>query len=129
MARNQPKLKLDPTPSFEEEVRDFEDESRYLGSAPFDQEDAKRRIDRIAHRLARIWSVFLIYIILAQGLQTGLSLPVPYFNVTVPLIPTFKLGSAEFVAVVTTTTVTVFGFLVIVARFLFHTGRAKRSKG
>lgn len=128
MARNQPKLKLDPTPSFEEEVRDFEDESRYLGEGLFDHEDAKRRIDRIAHRLARIWSAFLIYIIVAQGIQTGLSLPVPYFSISITLIPSFKLGTAEFVAVVTTTTATVFGFLVIVARFLFHTGKVKRQK-
>ncbi|RWN17323.1 MAG: hypothetical protein EOR94_20770 [Mesorhizobium sp.] len=124
MATNQsPFRQLDPTPTFEEEVRDFQDFGAYSGFEPFDGEAAKTRIDKIARRLAITWSAFLIYIILAQGFETGWSV---WLLVKandwrqVYLIRPFHLGTTEFVAVVTTTTASVFGFLIIVANHLFH---------
>lgn len=124
-----PLLKLDPTPTFEEEVRDFPDLAAYSGSKPFDGEAAKTRIDTIARWLAIVWSVFLSYIILAQGFRSGLLVFIPC---TTPersfyLIRPFHLETAEFVAVVTTTTIAVFGFLVIVANHLFYRRSADKD--
>lgn len=124
MDTNQSPLRqLDPTPTFEEEVRDFQDFGAYSGSKPFDGEAAKTRIDKIARRLAIAWSAFLIYIILAQGFETGWVIEFPLApNDWRPiyLVRPFHLGTTEFVAVVTTTTASVFGFLIIVANHLFH---------
>src|SRR5690242_8999848 len=64
-------LKLDPTQTFEEEVRDFGDPAAYSGARPFDGEAAKTRIDTISRALAICWTVFLAYIILAQGFESG----------------------------------------------------------
>ena len=129
MDTNQPPLlQLDPTPTFEEEVRDFQDFGAYSGSKPFDGEAAKTRIDRFARRLAVTWSVFLIYIILAQGFETGFSINIQVEQNDwrqIYLVRPFHLGTAEFIAVVTTTTASVFGFLIIVANHLFH--RKKRD--
>jgi hypothetical protein len=110
--------KLDPTPTFEEELRDFEFEEAYAGTEPYDPDAARMRIDKIARRLALVWSIFLIYIILAQGLPRGWRVRVESHEFWI--IPIFKLETAEFVAVVTTTTAAVFGFLVIVSRHLFQ---------
>lgn len=115
-----PSLRLDPTPTWEEEWRDFLSEDRFRGVVPFDKESAKRRVDKIARRLAICWSAFLIYIILAQAFGHGLQIimqwdwPPAKFSVQA-----FNLKSTEFIAVVTTTTASVFGFLVIIATNLF----------
>jgi hypothetical protein len=116
-------LKLDPSPSFEEEVRDFGNPDAYSGAKPFDGEAAKTRIDSIARRLAIVWTAFLAYIILAEGLKDGWE--VSYQNgagewSSFYLIRPFHLEGPDFIAVVTTTTISVFGFLVIVANHLFH---------
>lgn len=117
-----PLRKLDPTPSFDEEVRDFVDPDAYSGIIPFDGEAAKTRIDTIARTLAIVWTGFLIYIIFAQGIKSGFV--VYYQNSTGSwasfyLVRPFNLETSEFIAVVTTITVSVFGFLVIVANHLF----------
>ncbi|WP_457935789.1 hypothetical protein [Mesorhizobium sp. 10J20-29] len=127
-----PLLKLDKTPTFQEERRDFSDEQAYSGEKPFDEHRAKGRIDRIARSLAIFWSAFLVYIIMAQGLGDGwrlrISLPeCSWFfceGIDIMLIPKFHLESGDFIAVVTTTTAAVFGFLVIVTNHLFF----KRDK-
>ncbi|MEE4012123.1 hypothetical protein V1T76_08690 [Roseibium sp. FZY0029] len=116
---------LDPTPTFDEELRDFEDEGAYSGSDPFDDEAAKTRIDKIARRLALWWSAFLVFVIMAQGIEDGANVTIPYMQLQVPILPKFHLDTAAFVAVVTTTTASVFGFLVIVSNHLF---RDKKSK-
>lgn len=108
---------LDRTPTWAEEERDFALEDRATGARPYDKEQGRTRLDEIAHRLARFWSIFLVYIIMAQGLRTGLSFVAGDWRVW--LIPPFHLDTAAFVAVVTTTTATVFGFLVLVGRWLF----------
>lgn len=121
-----PLLKLDPTPTFDEEVRDFSNPKAYSGEKPFDGEAAKTRIDSIARRLAVTWTIFLAYVILGQGYRDGLQI---WYQTGLGewssfyLIRPFRLETAEFVAVVTTTTLTVFGFLVIVANHLFYRGR------
>lgn len=59
----------------------------------------------------------LIYIIFAQGVETGWRVEIG--GLSIPVLPVFQLDKTEFIAVVTTTTAAVFGFLVIVARGLF----------
>lgn len=108
-------LALDPTPTGEEEAEAFLDIRTARGDS-YNVEKAKIRIDRIARWLAICWTGFLWYVILAQGHKTGFH---PHFNRYYPLQPVFQLKEGEFIAVVTTTTVSVFGFLVIVARHLF----------
>lgn len=109
---------LDRTPTFAEERRDFTDESRVTG-AIYDKEKAKVRVDALARYLAIGWSFFLAYVIIAQGAETGAQFaPVFWSERGVNIIP-FDLESGEFIAVVTTTTASVFGFLVIVANALF----------
>lgn len=107
-------LHLDPTPTYEEEVAAFEDPRRYQG---FDIEAARHRIDRIARWMAILWSFFLAYIIMAQGLASGWVFRWGWFRVY--LIPKFHLETSEFVAVVTSTTAAVFAFMVIIAKHLF----------
>jgi hypothetical protein len=109
---------LDKTPTFAEEVRDFTDEEAATG-AKYDLEQAKIRIDSIARHLAIVWSAFLAYIIVAQGASNGAQVVlVPFTDRGLNVIP-FDLAPSEFIAVVTTTTASVFGFLVIVANHLF----------
>jgi len=126
-----PKLKLDASPTGVEEDRDFDNFAAAKGTAPFDPEGAKTRIDRISRTLARIWTTFLIWAILAQGIKTGLYLSIPIIgwisHIQIGggklwLMPPFQLGGSEFIAVVTTTTASVFGFLVIVTNALFKQG-------
>lgn len=128
MDTNQPPLlKLDRTPTYEEELRAFGSEEAYKGTKPFNEDQAKGRIDSIARWLAIVWSTFLIYIIFAQGIGTGLALEWTTEGGVaerVPIMPVFHLESADFIAVVTTTTAAVFGFLVIVTNHLFF----KRDK-
>lgn len=117
-------LKLDPDPTGEEELRAIAsgNEAIASGAAHYDEEAAKIRLDKVAHRLAIAWSVFLVCIIMMQGLKKGLSVPLPMTVLggdTLWILPHFDLESTEFIAVVTTTTATVFGFLTIVAGYLF----------
>ena len=129
MDTNQPPLlKLDRTPTYEEEVRAFSSEGAYKGTDPFNEDRAKGRIDSIARWLAVVWSAFLIYVIFAQGIGTGVTIEWETEGGVakrISLLPVFHLESADFIAVVTTTTAAVFGFLVIVTNHLFY----KRDKG
>lgn len=111
-------LSLDSTPTGEEEYRDFDDIELARGSTTFDEDKAKTRVDRIARRLAISWTILLVYIIFAQGIKTGVSVQI--CSLSVPIMPKFSLTPSEFIAVVTTTTASVFGFLVIVANHLFR---------
>jgi len=109
---------LDRTPTFAEERRDFTDEGRSTG-AVYDKQKAMLRVDALARYLAICWSFFLAYVILAQGSETGAQIaPLFWSDRGINIIP-FDLESGEFIAVVTTTTASVFGFLVIVANALF----------
>lgn len=111
------KLRLDRTPSGSEE---YEDWLIPESLAPtWDPDAARLRIDTIARNLARWWSFFLIYLIIAQGNKDGVRVLIPWTERVVPIVPVFHLEPTEFIAVVTTTTASVFGFLVIVARALF----------
>lgn len=112
-----PEIRLDPTPTGDEEYRDWLDE-RSL-TPEWNPDAARTRVDKIARRLALVWSLFLVFIIMAQGIGEGVSVLLPFYNVRVPLLPKFSLDPSEFIAVVTTTTASVFGFLIIVARYLF----------
>ena len=95
-------LSLDRTPSGEEEERDFPDPEKASGAAYYDVEEARIRIDALSRLLAWIWTGFLIIVITLQGLQV------------------FHLRNSEFIAVISTTTVAIFGFLVIVAKYVFN---------
>lgn len=108
-------IELDASPSGEQEAIAFLDIKTARGD--YDEEKAKIRIDAIARGLAISWTVFLWYIILAQGHKVGWH---PHIYRYIPLLPTFHLAEGEFIAVVTTTTASVFGFLVIVANYLFR---------
>lgn len=110
-------IRLDPTPSGDEEYRDWLEESSL--TPKWDPDAARTRIDKIARRLAIFWSLFLVYMIMAQGNADGVALPIPWTSRTLIVVPRFHLEPSEFIAVVTTTTASVFGFLVIVARYLF----------
>lgn len=112
------KLRLDRTPTGQEEDRDFDDQELAMGLGEYDEGHAKTRIDRLARRLATGWTIFLMYIVVAQGNKDGMRLKI--FGLDIPLLPAFELESSEFIAVFTTTTVAVFGFLVIVANYLFN---------
>jgi len=78
---------------------------------------AKTRLDALARWLETVWTAFLMYAVMAQGHATGLTAHV--FGYDVHLLPRFHLDKSEFIAVFTTTTAAVFGFLVIVANHLF----------
>jgi hypothetical protein len=73
--------------------------------------------------LAIAWSLFLGWIILAQGFTDDKTL-----FLIIPISGDFKLESSEFIAVVTTTTASVFGFLIIVARHLFSGSESAKEK-
>src|SRR4051812_16979805 len=109
-------LDLDASPTGEGEAKAFLDIRTARGDQ-YNEEKAKTRIDRIARWLAICWTLFLWYIILAQGHKVGFHPHVIWRYI--PFQPTFHLDEGEFIAVVTTTTASVFGFLVIVASYLF----------
>lgn len=68
----------------------------------------------MARALAISWSLFLAWVTLGQGFETN------HYIFGIWLVQgEFHLETSEFIAVVTTTTATVFGFLVIVTRHLF----------
>ena len=115
--RSKPEVRLDSTPTGDEEYRDWEVPEKLIPT--WDPDKARTRIDKISRGLAMLWSVFLIYVILAQGNKDGVWLPLPYTDAELRVVPSFNLAASEFVAVVTTTTAAVFGFLVIVANHLF----------
>jgi hypothetical protein len=83
----------------------------------YDEAKAKTRIDSLARNLAIVWTIFLIYIVLAQGNKDGAIWHI--CGISFQVLPKFNLESSEFIAVFTTTTASVFGFLVIVASYLF----------
>lgn len=112
LLRSEPKRTLDDTPTGDEEFRDWNDQPRVSGN--WDPDAARCRIDRIARSLAICWSLFLAWILLAQGFDKNHLILWVW-----PIQGSFHLETTEFVAVVTTTTAAVFGFLVIVARHLF----------
>jgi preprotein translocase subunit SecG len=109
------RLQLDDTPTGQEEYDDFPDQRRLMGY--YDEDEAKTRIDALARRLAYVWTAFLMFIVLEQGNGDGTTATI--MGKTIQILPKFKLGSSEFIAVFTTTTASVFGFLVIVANYLF----------
>ncbi len=114
----EPRLRLDATPSGEEEDRDFSDQNRAMGyDPPYREGAAKTRIDTLARRLAFFWTLFLMYIVMAQDNADGTTIHL--FGKAFQVVPKFHLESSEFIAVFTTTTASVFGFLVIVANHLF----------
>lgn len=88
----------------------------------YDEGEAKTRIDALARRLAFVWTVFLMYLVIAQGNGDGFTQKL-WWGWSIRLIPRFHLESGEFIAVFTTTTASVFGFLVIVANYLFKRGK------
>lgn len=108
---------MDSTPTGVEEWEAWLSEAALQPT--WDPDKARVRIDKIARRLATSWSIFLAYLILAQGLGRAVFLDVPFTRYYVQLFPKYHLESTEFVAVVTTTTASVFGFLIIVSRALF----------
>lgn len=55
-----------------------------------------------------------------QGFNRAISFVL--FGLCITIFPKFHLGQGEFIAVVTTTTASVFGFLVIISRGLFKGG-------
>jgi len=112
---SRPELRLDPTPTGEEEARDFNDPPKARGI--YNKDAAKTRVDRIARHLAVAWTVILTYLIFAQGQPSGVYINI--HGVVLHSAPPFHLQPSEFIAVVTTTTISVFGFLVIVANHLF----------
>ena len=112
------RVRLDPTPSGNEEDRDFPDQSRLLKlDSPYLEGPAKTRIDILARWLASVWTIFLMYIVIAQGNADGTTIYL--CGKSFQILPKFHLESGEFIAVFTTTTISVFGFLVIVANHLF----------
>jgi hypothetical protein len=111
--RSEPKRALDDTPTGDEEFRDWNDQLLVSGEN-WDENAARIRIDRIARALALGWSSFLVWVILAQGYSSN-----HHFMWLLPIHGEFHLETSEFIAVVTTTTASVFGFLIIVARDLF----------
>jgi hypothetical protein len=116
-SHSEPEIVLDSTPSGGEEYRDWLSEPAL--KPEWNPDAARSRIDRIARRLAVLWSLFLIYTIFAQANGDGYTMPLPWVGWSLRLVPKFHLEPSEFIAVVTTTTVSVFGFLVIVANHLF----------
>lgn len=114
-------VSINRSPSGEEEriALANPDEDEASGARPYNEDSAKLRIDVLARFLAVAWSLFLSYLILCQGLGESIIPKVDgryiYFE-----SHRFHLDRAEFIAVVTTTTVSVFGFLVIVANYLFR---------
>lgn len=113
LLRSEPKRALDDTPTGDEEFRDWNDQPLVSGEN-WDADAARIRIDRIARALAIGWSLFLVWVILAQGYDTDHLIFWLW-----PIQGSFNLETSEFIAVVTTTTASVFGFLIIVARDLF----------
>lgn len=88
---------------------------------PYKEGEAKQRIDTLARWLAAVWTIFLMYLVVAQGNKDGTTLVV--FERTIQILPKFHLEKEEFIAVFTTTTASVFGFLVIVANHLFKSNK------
>lgn len=84
---------------------------------PYKEGEAKQRIDTLARWLAAAWTLFLMYLVVAQGNRDGTLFHV--FGSSWQIMPKFHLEKEEFIAVFTTTTASVFGFLVIVANHLF----------
>lgn len=103
--------KLDETPTGEEEFALFsqpelltstQDVRDYLENADYQSDiKAKRSFQKFALKIGYCWAVMLIVTIALQGF--GL----------------FHFEQAEFIAIVTTTTSSVFGLAYVVGRYLF----------
>ena len=115
--RSRGNVTLDSTPTGEEEYSDFDDLSRARGE-DYNESSARFRLDGLARSLVIGWTFFLMYIVIAQGNKDGFGRT--FWGIDFRFIPAFNLESSEFIAVFTTTTVSVFGFLVIVANYLFN---------
>lgn len=113
------KLSIDKTPTGEEEFQDWTNEDKVKG-ASWDPDKARVRIDKIARALAISWSIFLMIVVIMQGTTVN-----AWICGFIPVFKSFHLSSTEFIAVVTTTTATIFGFLIIISRHLFHNGGLK----
>lgn len=119
LSRSSLKLRLDRTPTGEEEERAFPSFVKASGaSSKHHLDPARTRIDKLSRRLALGWTAFLMYIVVAQGNADGVAIRMSGYYI--PLVPHFHLKPSEFITVVTTTTASVFIFLTIIARSLFN---------
>ena len=97
----------DPTPREESLVFLNEEERKQRIKNDSDEQDMdhRARFAEHAYRLTEAWVGFLILISIGQFAAKPIGL---------------GLGTTEFVTVVTTTTASVFGFWLLVGRYLFH---------
>jgi hypothetical protein len=86
----------------------------------------KKRFARFTYHITYVWVAFLLTITLMQGTgATGINHVASFFGAVAPVDPTFRLEQWAFVAVFSSTTITIFGLAMVVGRYLF--GGAKRS--
>jgi len=100
---------LDATPTGEEEARQFstpEEKQKHLELDSYKQDMTERKCfaDR-AYGITQTWVGFMIVITIAQMLLKSIDM---------------GLSENEFIVVFTTTTASVFGFWVLVGRYLFN---------
>lgn len=77
--------------------------------------DHRHRFSEISYGIMQAWVGFLIVLTMAQFTLKGLGLGM-------------GLDEAEFIAVITTTTASVFGFGLLVGNFLFPKGGSARRR-
>lgn len=102
-------IQLDETPSGKEEAYQFstpEEKQKHLELASYKQDMTERKCfaDR-AYGITQTWIGFLIVITISQMLLKSIKM---------------GLSENEFIVVFTTTTASVFGFWVLVGRYLFN---------
>jgi hypothetical protein len=102
-------IQLDETPSGKEEALQFsnpEEKQKHLELASYKQDmtESKCFADR-AYGITQTWVGFLIVVTIAQMLLKDVKM---------------GLSENEFIVVFTTTTASVFGFWVLVGRYLFN---------
>ena len=105
-------IRIDPDPTPQEEAdQDFEDPERTrrrLANRQLAQDiEERQRFSRYAYRITIGWIAFL-FLLTAAELTAG------FFG--------GGLASEEFIALVTTTTASVFGFWWLVGKYLFDRG-------
>lgn len=112
------KIQLDADPTGQEEAiftfSNPEEQRAYLENSSFEQDIKERKAfaDK-AYSITQTWIGFLIVLTFAQFLLKKLG---------------FGLDGKEFIVVFTTTTVSVFGFWVLVGQYLFNSKRPLKSK-
>lgn len=107
-------LARNPTPEKEEKALTHKDRHNALLLTQFQQDIRERRkYAIIAYKLTENWVCFLITITFAQLVARCFGM---------------GLHSEEFIAVVTTTTASVFGFWWLVGRYLFKGPDKEKSK-